>query len=289
MMDDGCPTAGGVSMSIAILPDEPEVRDPDIVAAESIVVHGWRTVRRNMFGGGTEVFQIPLMAWDVLHPQLGDEVLYTDAHQAICNYLRSVFEYRVEKIPTTVVLNDTGVNLDLEGVKTISPDVCVIPNVRVRRNWTTFYVRKERTKPSLGVEVTSQDRRENDTERKFDYYHRAGIPVYVIVDLVKADANGIPPLLGFEWAPENYKPMKPDSRGRLWLEAVGVWIEARPNSVVCCDGDTGEEIKNFAGQVNARREAEQRAQAEAFARLVAEDRIKQLEAELAKVRGDKQP
>src|SRR5262249_46544773 len=144
---------------------------------------------------------------------------YTDAHQSICTHLRSVFEYRVARTPTTIVLSDTGVNLDLEGVKTISPDVCVIPNVRVRKNWTTFSVRKERTKPILCVEVTSKDRRENDTEQKFKYYHGAGIPVYVVAALVKADANGVPPLLGFEWAPDGYKPMKPDSHSRLWIEA----------------------------------------------------------------------
>src|SRR5439155_24798079 len=126
-------------------------------------------------------------------------------------------------------------DLDLPDVGHISPDVAVIPNVRERKNWSVFFCKEEGTKPNLMVEVTSPHRRKNDTEKKFEYYFNARIPCYVIVDLANADANGVPPIFGYEWAETGYKPMVPDAQGRLWLPAIRVWLVARPNGVACFD------------------------------------------------------
>src|SRR5262245_9379914 len=219
-------------------PDPPT--PPNEMPVEDGVVHGWRYVARRLFDGSIVHFDIPLSADDVLYPQIGDEVMYASAHQDICWYLRAVCIDRTSTAPATIVLTDTGVNLDLPDVATISPDVAVIPNVRERKNWSVFFCKEEGTKPNLMFEITSPNRRENDTEKKFDFYFKARIQCYVIVDLANADANGVPPIFGYDWADSGYKPMTPDAQGRLWLAFVRVWIGAKPNGVVCYDENNVE-------------------------------------------------
>src|SRR5207248_367 len=134
-------------------------------------------------------------------------------------------------------------------------------NVREWKNWGVFLCKEEGTKPNLMVEVTSPYRRENDTEKKFEFYFKARIPCYVIVDLANADANGVPPIFGYEWTEGGYKPMVPDAQGRLWLAALRVWLTAAPYGVVCYD-ENNVEILDYADERKARREAEARAKDE---------------------------
>lgn len=280
-------------MSTVALPPRKQAPDPrpeppvktNEIPIEEKVVHGWRTVTRRGFDGSVIHFDIPLYAEDVLHPLIGDQIMCASAHQDICRYLGNVANDQTSATPTTIVLTDTGVDLDLPDVATISPDVAVIPNVRERKNWSVFFCKEEGTKPNLMVEVTSPYRRENDTEKKFDFYFKARIPCYVIIDLANADENGVPPIFGYEWAESGYRPMVPDAQGRLWLDAIRVWIAAKPNGVVCFD-ENNVEIPDFDGARQAQRKAEERAQNEAKARQDAEAQVQALQAELAKLRGD---
>ena len=54
---------------------------------------------------------------------------------------------------------------------------------------------------------------------------------------------------------------------------------------VCYDGDTGEEILDFQGQLDARQAAEEQAEAESAARLAAEERIRELEKKMREIEG----
>jgi colicin import membrane protein len=128
-------------------------------------------------------------------------------------------------------------------------------------------------------------------------------------------------LIGRRYRPDGYELMPLDDRGRLWLEPLGVRLGVENDRVVCYDGATDEKIEGYVGQVQARAAevqarvaaevqavaavqaraaaevlaaaavqarvaAEVLAGAEAQARAVAEARLRQLEEEMRRLRGD---
>ncbi len=246
---------------------------------------GWRDVFRQLPDGTTEHTQIPLTAEDCLHPREGDVIVEGTLHSLIRDYLASVFQLRLSHDPHALVLTDTGVYWDEPELRHHSPDVAAIFDVRERRkNWKSFYVAEQKTRPRIIVEVVSPNTRENDVETKLWHYHRAKVQYYVIVD---RDRNDNLRLLGYQYAPPRYLEMPVDEFGRLWLEPVGVSIGLKDGKVVCYDGDTGEEIPTLIAahaqiqEVKAIADAERaRADAEAAARLAAEARIRELEDQL---------
>lgn len=46
--------------------------------------YGWRHVERRREGGTRVLERVPLTLLDVLHPQEGDQVTHSDAHQRRC-------------------------------------------------------------------------------------------------------------------------------------------------------------------------------------------------------------
>ena len=81
---------------------------------------------------------------------------------------------------------------------------------------------------------------------------------------------------------------QPDDRGRVWLEPVGLWLGVTLNPdtggdrLVLIDPKTGQGIGDYTVIT---RELE----AEAEKRAQAEDRIRELEAELRRLRGQTHP
>jgi hypothetical protein len=61
----------------------------------------------------------------------------------------------------------------------------------------------------------------------------------VVVDRLHEEDK--PTLLGYSWTPERYVPMELDANGRLWLEAVGVYLGVTENTIACWD-KAGEKI-----------------------------------------------
>jgi hypothetical protein len=161
----------------------------------------------------------------------------------------------------------------------------------------------EGARPLLVVEVTSQDTRQNDVGKKVDFYYRAGIPLYVIADVLEEDDfERRLELIVYRHTPDGYERIKPDERGWIWLEPIGVWLGIAPEArlgydrLACFDPATGEEIGNYTAISQALEDAETRAaeisqalEAEAHARADAETRAAEisqaLEAE-AQARAD---
>src|SRR5207248_6078336 len=112
---------------------------------------------------------------------------------------------------------------------------------------------------------------------KVEHYHRAGVPLYVIVDREKE--GGPVKLIGYQYAPQQYEKIPLDAQGRLWLEPLRLWLGARENRVVCYDGTTGEELGDYT---KVSQEAERLTQELA----AAGDRIRELEAEICRLRGE---
>jgi colicin import membrane protein len=173
-------------------------------------------------------------------------------------------------------------------------------------------VAKEKARPALVIEVTSPDTRQNDVGIKVDYYHRAGVPLYVIADVTEEkDKERRIELIGYEAGPRRYKRIKPDKRGWIWLAPLRLWLglsldrQGGYTRLACFDPDTGQELGDLTAvsedldrseqlrqEAEARALAERvraetervRAEAEAQARAAAEERIRALEAELKRSR-----
>lgn len=143
------------------------------------------------------------------------------------------------------------------------------------------------------VEFTSPDTRPNAFGIKKEIYHRAGVTVYVIIDPASPGKRRPMSLVGFQDTPRGYEPIRLDDQGRLWVELLAVWLRISEDRVICIDGETGEEIGDYHDQVRgrqaerARAEAERaRAEAEIRARVDLEARVRAMEEEIRKLRGE---
>src|SRR5262249_13959658 len=134
------------------------------------------------------------------------------------------------------------------------------------------------TRPRLLIEVVSPNYRDNDVVIKVEHYHRARVPLYVIVD--REQEEGPVKLIGYQYAPQEYEEMLPDAQGRLWLEPLRVWMGARGDGVVCYDGVTGEDRGDY---IRVRQEAERLTDDLA----TAEARVRELEAEIRRLQGER--
>ena len=239
--------------------------------------YGWRYVTVRGPDGTDTLEQVPLTLEDVLFPMTGDFIVQTDLHDTDTSYLKYVFNARLADVPQAVAVSDCRVDWNIPGVRPLGPDIAVFFGVKRRRDWATLDVAGEGARPIMVVEVTSTGTRANDVEIKPDYYHRAGVPLYVIADVLEEDeTTRRMELIGYRYAPARYERIEPDARGRIWLEPLGLWLGVVQDPVLgcdrlaCFDGETGEEIGDYqaisqalAAAVDERTQAEARAETEA--------------------------
>ncbi len=260
--------------------------------------YGWREVLITRPDGTEALDHIPLTLEDVLHPEEGDHIVQTEAHDWDRVYLKEVFRARLDDNPTAAVLADCGVDWNIPNVRHLCPDIAVFFNVKRHIDWNIFDVAAEGARPVLVLEVTSRSTRKNDLGAKVEFYHRAKVPLYVIADAVGRGAKRRIKLIGYQYERKTYKPILPGEDGRIYLEPVRLWLgitrdrQAGFLRLACFDPDTGVELGDYTAvsqalvEARALAEAEhRRAEAEAQARAEAEARIRELEAELKRSRG----
>jgi hypothetical protein len=227
---------------------------------------------------------IPLTLEDVLHPEEGDYIVQTDAHDWDRVYLKEVFSAQLHDNPTAAVLADCGVDLNIPNVRHLCPDIAVFFNVKRHIDWNIFDVAAEGARPVLFVEVTSRSTRKNDLGTKVDYYHRAKVPLYVIADAVGRGAKRRIKLLGYQYEQKAYKPILPGEDGRIYLEPVRLWLGITRDRhtgflrLACFDPGTGLELGDYAAVSQALAEARALAEAQSDARALAERGRAQAEA-----------
>jgi Uma2 family endonuclease len=246
--------------------------------------YGWRYITVRGADGTDTIEQVPLTLEDVLFPETGDFIVQTDLHDTDSSYLKHVFNARLAHTPQAVAVSDCRVDWNIPGVRPLGPDIAVFFGVKRRKDWATLDVAAEGARPIMVVEVTSTGTRKNDVEIKPDFYHRAGVPLYVIADVLEEDENTRHmELIGYRYAPGGYERIDPDARGWIWLEPLGLWLgvvqdpELGCDRLACFDGETGDEIGDYqaisqalAAAIAAQAHAEAQAQAEARAREQAE-------------------
>ena len=242
--------------------------------------YGYREVRVRLPDGRARSKRVPLTLEDVLHPRFGDVHMLGDPHADDCTYLRTVLKARHADDPSVAVFSDCGIYWDIPRLRHHSPDLAVIFGVKRRKDWKTFRVRDEGVRPSLIIEVTSPKTRVNDVKTKVEQYARAKVPHYVIADVDEEDdGRRRLTLIAYRLAGDAYERVPLDDRGRAWLEPVGLLLGVRVNPetggdrVVLIDPETDQEIGDYT-QVNR-------------ALVDAEARIRELEAEMQRLRGRK--
>lgn len=131
----------------------------------------------------------------------------------------------------------------------------------------------------LVVEIASRSTRKNDLGVKVDLYHRAQVPLYVIVDAVGHGAIRRVKLIGYRYTRKAFKPIVPRKDGRIYLEPLRLWLgtthDRRTGFIrpACFDPATGQELGVYTAISQAFAESEhQRAQAEARAETKARAR-----------------
>lgn len=278
---------------------------------ERLLQYGYRDVYRELPDGKLVVERLPLTLEDLLHPQVGDVAVISSLHDVERDYLSALFRARLAPISGALVLADCKLDWegDTEGMTYHAPDICVIKDVEERRtNWTSFNVAEQGTRPSLIIEIVSPSYRSLDTVTKVEHYLRCKVPCYVIVD--REDVYDVPKLIGRVRRGNAWRPLLPNDRGLLWLEAVGVYLGVDGDRIRCYEpstlkpiGDYGEivgELTLQKAQVIAERQFRERAEAkaeqaeisrqsEAEARLAAEARVAELEAKMQALQSTNPP
>jgi colicin import membrane protein len=256
----------------------PPPREPDPFR------YGWRDVPQTRADGIVTWERIPLTLEDVLHPRENDVIPQNTQHEREQGYVANVCRAHLVHRPDALVLSNCLIDWGQEDLQALCPDIAPVVGVRdPRRPRSTFYVAREGTRPLLIVEIISLETRVNDVERKVEEYYRAGVPVYVIVD---EEWEGAPRrVLAYRHTPQGYQEVALDERGRVRLEPLGIWLGLRDNKVVCWEAAPEEEFGDYTQVCQAREAAERRARAEAEARQTAEKQLRELEAELRRLRG----
>ncbi len=231
--------------------------------------YGWRYVRRPRPDGTEELEMVPLTLLDVLHPQEDDHIPENSRHERHRRHFQDVFERRLLRTPTRLSLSDCLIDWDRTDLRGHCPDLIVLERDEPWpwRSWSTLHVRVEQARPVLIIEVVSPSTRVNDVVEKVAHYHRAGVPLYVIID--EERESGPLRLLGYRHRPAGYELLPLDEHGRLLLEPFGLHLVVVSDRVAVHDAATGEEMGDYvavsealAAEVRARGAAE-RARAEA--------------------------
>ncbi len=251
--------------------------------------YGWRYVRRRSPDGREILDEVPLTLEDVLHPQEEDFIPEDTRHEPERNYLTCSFRAHVDRIPSGQILSNCLLDFNVASVRPLCPDVSVIEGVNTLPlpQISTYRFAVFGGRCLVVVEITSLHTRTNDVDLKPDLYHRGGVQQYVLIDQQRQD--GPRQIVSRRWTPVGYVIEPPDAAGRIRLDDLGLLLGLRNNRVVVFDATTGDELREYAEEYAARRAAEEDASREGSARKRAEDRVRELEEELRRVRGTPPP
>ena len=253
--------------------------------------YGFRYIEETDAQGKIKWTQMPLTLDDVLHPQVGDFIAQSSEHDAVCDYAKTVCKHQSKSRLDTVALHDVRVDLNVPGVKPVGPDVALFFDVQKKKDWSTFSVADEGTIPALIFEVTSPSTRHQDFGEKKEYYERAGIPIYVIIDKYKAGDGKLENvefrLHGFTLINGRYVDMEFDERGWLWLEPIQSWLRVDGPEVEFYDSQ-GQPIPDYEELKKRAEDADNRIQEAEDAKRVFEEKVDSAESRAQEAENAKQ-
>lgn len=166
----------------------------------------------------------------------------------------------------------------------VCPDIFVtfgVPNHPPRRS---YFLWKEGRPPSLVIELTSEDSRWKDLEKK-KVYSRIGVQEYFLFDPLGEYLK--PSLQGFRLESGEYRPIEPAADGSLRSDAAGLTLKREEYRLRLVDTRTGQSLLRMAETRIALEKseialeaAETRAREAEAARRTAEEELARLRREL---------
>ncbi|MCP4660869.1 MAG: Uma2 family endonuclease, partial [bacterium] len=257
---------------VAEVPRELEVEDLD----EQARVYGSRWVEVEDAEGASRFEEVPLTWKDLFDPQEGDRLVHSPEHGKTLRDTGARLDcfYDVQGRDDVAVYDDVRIEWKRPGVDPACPDVAVIPGMKKpkkgRRRPLSFNEKKAGSSPCFVLEVTSKSTAEYDRTKKPEIYRQAGVPEIFLVDELTSPWE----LSGERRNAKTggYRKVRPDKRGRLLAETLGVYfsISASGDDLVLEDAATGEVLRKPVAESRARRAAERQVAEEVEAREAAQ-------------------
>jgi Uma2 family endonuclease len=200
----------------------------------------------------------------------GQPMAETTLHRKVMNDLIEGLENRYADAPDVWV----GGNLFL-CYERGNPSACCAPDVLLAKGVAKWnrpnYLLWEETPPSLIVEITSRKTRREDLRDKKPLYERLGVEEYVLFDPYGDYLR--PRLQGYRLERGRYQPIPLEEDGSLLSGATGLTFRPEGERLRMVDTATGEPLLW--------------PEEEARARRAAEEKIWALQAELDRLRRDR--
>lgn len=264
-------------------PDLTMAVDPPVPTPENPFALGWRY----RDGGATE---LPLTPADLLWQEEGDQIVTNNGHALDMGYLRFVLQSRTDGKPGVRVFSDHCIDFQVDGLGIIGPDVILLNGED--REWDdergTFPVKDMAARPLYAFEITSPGTRSRNFNDRPAQYFRAGVPVYVIVDTPAGGGRRPAGIVAYQAGPDGYERLPNSTDGRFWVEVAEVWVGVENGRLAAWDA-AGEPIPDSVGLFHQVAALTEQATAETARADAAEQRMKELEAELARLRGGPSP
>ena len=167
--------------------------------------------------------------------------------------------------------------------KFIVPDCFVVQNcaTHLRRTFQTW---KEKRVPDVVIEVTSRSTSRTDMVDKPIIYEMLGVQEYFLFDPTSDYLESA--LQGYRLIDGQFREVPPID-GRLRCLTLGVDLSVRDQALQIIDCETGVvQLTEAEFEHSARLHAEQGQEREQAARVAAEDRVRELEEELRRLRNN---
>ncbi len=270
-----------------ILP-EPEPEEATYIAEgerQDPFFYGYRCVEVKD-NGTTAWIEQPLTLEDMLHPQLGDEIVQRKTHATICMDIYGVLGVLFDGVESIVVLHEVGIDWGIVDMRNHAPDIAVLEGVHTEPPGGIYNLPYTGGRPLVLMEVTSKGTRHLDVQSKnkkaatkFRHYAEAGVPVYIVIDDARCKQGQPPKIYGYALTPlGTYTELPHNAEGRIWIATIKVWIGTIGTRVALFDehGNAlkthGEAVEAYQQELHARLLAEERAIREAEERKHAEER-----------------
>ena len=214
----------------------------------------------------------------------GQPMAETTLHRQVMVDLIEGLESRYADVPDVWV----GGNLFL-CYERGNPSACRAPDVLLAKGVAKWdrpnYLLWEEVPPSLIIEVTSRKTRHEDQRDKKPIYEQIGVEEYVLFDPYGDYLR--PRLQGYRLERGRYQPVPLEKDGSLFSRTTDLTFRPEDKRLRMVDTTTGEPLLWPEEEAAARKAAEKRAAKEAHARRAAEDQVRALQAELERLRQDR--
>ncbi len=217
--------------------------------------YGWRFVKETTPEGDVIERQVPLTEEDVLHPQEEDFIVNSGRHDRIATYLKTALQSPYVPREEILVLADQRIDWGSKYGWAHGPDIAVLGGVQgsFDEGEGTFYMAKMKATALLVIEVTSPTTRGNDCGHKLREYHQVGVAVYVIIDVPYNGEAGNIQVFGYQAGKTQFEGLSKDEKGRLWLDAVGLWLGVKGLEVYLDDAE-GNRLPDYNELVRRNRQ-----------------------------------